>query len=82
MSVKIETGKYYRAKKPVRCLDGGFNDRRILWVSRDGTQVQYDSPSVGNGRRYPTVPLEKFLKWVGKEITQDEYMNTAKEEKP
>jgi hypothetical protein len=82
MSVKIEAGKFYRAKKPVRCLDGGFNDRRILWVSRDGTHVQYDSPSVCNGRRYPTVPLEKFLKWVGKEITQEEYMNTVKEEKP
>jgi len=76
MSQKIEARKFYRAKKPVRCSDGGFNDRCVLWVSTDGQKVQYDSPTVGNGRHYPTVTLEKFLKWMGKEITKEEYLNT------
>ena len=75
--LKIERGKYYRAKKPVRCLDGGFNDRVILWVSGDRQKVQYDSPTIGNGRHYPIVPIERFLKWAGKEITKEEYENTC-----
>jgi len=74
---KIEVGKYYRAKKPLKCADGGFNDRYILWVSLDGTKVQYNSYTVADGRHYPTVPIEKFLKWAGKEITKEEYMNTC-----
>ena len=72
--LKIEAGKYYRAKKPLKCLDGGFNDRVILWISKDGTKVQYDGYSVNIGRQYPTVPFNKFLKWAGKEITRDEYI--------
>ena len=75
--LKIEAGKYYRAKKPLRCLDGGFNDRKVLWMSTDGTKVQYNSYSVGFGSHYPTVSIEKFQKWVGKEITKEEYMNTG-----
>lgn len=74
--LKIEAGKFYRAKKPTKCEDGGFNDRHVLYVSRDGNRVQYDSPTIGQNRHYPTIELEKFLKWVGKEITKDEYMNT------
>ncbi len=79
MSLKIEVGKFYRAKKPKKCLDGGFNDRRVLWVRPDGTKIQYDSYSVANGRNYPTVTLEKFQQWAGKEITKEEYMNTKSE---
>jgi hypothetical protein len=75
--LKIEAGKCYRSKKPVKCLDGGFNDRRVLWVSHDGSKVQYDSPTIGQNRHYPTIVLEKFLKWAGKEITNTEYMNTS-----
>lgn len=73
----VKVGFYYRAKKPKRCGDGGFNDRRVLWLSRDRTQVQYDSYTVADGRRYPTVEMAKFLNWVEKEITKEEYMNTG-----
>jgi len=73
----LKAGAYYRAKKPRKMYDGGFNDRRILWISADREKVQYDSPTVGNGRHYPTVPTERFLKWVGKEITKEDYIDTS-----
>jgi len=73
---EIIIGHFYRAKKPIKCADGGFNDRRVLWISEDHTKVQYDSYSVGIGRNYPTISMEMFLKWAGKEITKEEYMNT------
>ena len=74
----LKLGCYYRAKKPQRVADGGFNDRKILWISEDLRQIQYDSYTVGLGRHYPTVPIEKFLNWVGKEITKEDYMNEVK----
>jgi len=73
----LKAGSYYRAKKPRKVIDGGFNDRRILWISADRTKVQYDSPTVAFARHYPTVPIEKFLKWVGTEITKEDYMDTT-----
>jgi hypothetical protein len=76
---EILDGYFYRAKKPVKVEDGGYNDRRVLWV--DHNRVQYDSPTIGNGRHYPTIPMEKFLSWVGKEITQEDYMNTTNKPK-
>jgi hypothetical protein len=75
----LKAGCYYRAKKPRRLFDGGFNDRKILWISKDGEKVQYDSPTIGIGRHYPTVSMERFLKWVGKEITKEDYINTSGE---
>ena len=75
--LKLEVGKYYRAKKPKKCTDGGYNDRRIIWISMDWRAIQYDSPTVGNGRHYPTIPIEKFQLWAGKEITKEDYMNTS-----
>ena len=77
--LKLEARKYYRAKKPRRIYDGGYNDRHVLWISKDGRSIQYDSPSIGIGRSYPTIPIEKFLAWVGKEITNEDYMNTSRE---
>jgi len=73
----LKAGAYYRAKKPRKVIDGGFNDRRILWISADREKVQYDSPTVVFARHYPTVSTERFLKWVGKEITKEDYMNTG-----
>ncbi len=78
----IHAGKYYRAKNPRRTLDGGYNDRRIIYVSRDRRHVQYDSYTVANGRNYPIILMEKFLSWAGKEITKEEYMNTGEAETP
>ena len=74
--LKLEAGKFYRGKKPRRMDDGGYNDRYVLYISKDGRQVQYDSPTINNGRNYPFTPTEKFLLWAGKEITSEEYMNT------
>lgn len=73
----IQAGRFYRAKKPRRCVDGGFNDRKVLWISRDRTRVQYDSYTVADGRHYPTVEMEKFWAWVGKEITKEQYKDTT-----
>ncbi len=47
-------------------------------MNEDKTKVQYDSPTIGNGRHYPTTTMEKFLKWAGKEITKEEYLEVKK----
>jgi len=73
----IIAGHYYRAAKPRKCLDGGYNDRGVLWINDRHDKVQYDGPAVATGRHYPTIPMEKFLKWVGSEITKEQYMNTT-----
>lgn len=81
--LKIEAGKYYRAKSPRKCDDGGYNDRHVLWmgerkIGRNWVQaVQYDSPAISNGRNYPYTSLEAFLKWAGREITSEQYMDTT-----
>ena len=31
--------------------------------------VQYNSPSVKFGKKYPTIPASKFLKWAAKNVT-------------
>lgn len=68
----IQVGKTYRAKKPTRyfyfSVGEVFNDRTVLWISPDRTKVQYDGPAVKMGRHYPTVPMDKFVKWAGQQI--------------
>ena len=68
----IKTGKTYRAKRPKRlAFTNAHNDRTVLWMSSVGsisTKVQYNSPAVHIGRRYPIVPMEKFLKWASHEV--------------
>lgn len=32
--------------------------------------IQYDSPSVKNGKNYPTIPASKFIKWAAKNVTE------------
>ena len=70
----IIIGKVYEAKRP--SLVGNIftpfvNDRQIRWISDDRLLVQYDSPTVKNGRNYPTITIEKFLKWVGRDVTTE-----------
>lgn len=60
----IKVGKTYRAKRFKAGPFGGTNDRLVLWVSRDKTQVQYDSDTVTTGRHYPKVSMEAFIKWA------------------
>ncbi len=83
MEVKdIIPNHFYRAKKPRRIIDGGYDDRRVLWISQSQDKVQYDSPTLDMGRHYPTIPMERFLKWVGREITREDYMLTDGKKNP
>ena len=62
----IVKGRTYRVKKPAN--SGGLvNDRQVVYVS--ATSVQYDGPTVGFGRHYPTVSREKFEAWAGEDVT-------------
>ena len=31
--------------------------------------VQYDSPSIKNGKNYPSIPSSKFIKWTAKNVS-------------
>jgi len=62
----LVVGATYRGKRFVEGPFGGNNDRYILWMS--DTKVQYDSDTVRDGANYPTVPIEKFLKWAKKRV--------------
>lgn len=70
-AVDIMPRRVYEAKRPAAA--SGFpplyNDRQVQWVSSDRTLVQYDSPTIRDGRRYPTTTMEKFLKWAGQDVT-------------
>lgn len=68
----LKVGRVYRAKRPrvVHTLGGSYiNDRQILYISPFEKTIQYDSPKVGFGSRYPVISVEKFLKWAAKDIT-------------
>jgi len=62
----IKVGHTYRAKRFMEYPFGGNNDRYILFIGRD--TVQYDSDTVKDGRQYPQVPMERFLKWDKSEV--------------
>ena len=64
----IKEGRTYRAKKPANCK-GFFNDRTVIYVGH--FDVQYDGPAVSNGSHYPSVTKEKFLKWAGRDVTDE-----------
>jgi len=68
--MELEVGRCYRAKRP--SMSGFYvNDRMILHISLSGEFVQYDSPSVAHGRKYPTVTREKFEKWASHDVTDE-----------
>lgn len=70
----LKVGRVYRAKRPrvVHTLGGSYiNDRQILSISPFEETIQYDSPKVGFGSKYPVISVEKFLKWAAKDITDD-----------
>lgn len=66
--LELIVGNTYRGKRPAHSC-GHVNDQQILWISACKTLVQYDSPSVRAGCRYPQVTVGKFLKWAGEDIT-------------
>ena len=61
----------YEAKKPatVGVFERLLNDRMIIWIGVD--TVQYDSPTVRQGRRYPTTTKKAFMKWAGRDVTTE-----------
>ena len=66
----FKVGQTYAAKKPRKIflgLSSYWNDRQILWVGTDS--IQYDSPTINDGRKYPTTTLEVFRKWAGENVT-------------
>lgn len=66
----IMPGRCYEAKRPARIgWPPLYNDRQVKWVSSLRAEVQYDSPAVADGRHYPKVSMEKFLKWTGRDVT-------------
>jgi hypothetical protein len=70
--IELMVGRVYPAKKPSSIYLGltpYYNDRQILWIGL--TEVQYDSPAVKTGQRYKTVSKEAFLKWVGRDVTDE-----------
>lgn len=73
----IKVGHWYEAKR-FRCLMNGRpnNDRQIVWIGESYVgekMVQYDSDTVKMGHHLPTIPMETFLKWVAKEITEERH---------
>lgn len=61
-------GHVYEAKRPITA--GGYvSDREIVWINAD--EVQYDSPSVPNGRRLPRVSHAEFRNWAARDITDE-----------
>ena len=68
--MELKVGRCYRAKRPA--MAGlHVNDRSILYISPSGELVQYDSPSVPNGRKYPTIKHEKFEAWASHDVTDE-----------
>lgn len=73
----LKVGHVYSAKRPKEYdFPPLLGDRQILWLGKgfddkEGwtTFVQYDSPSVRNGRNYPKITAQKFLKWADKDVT-------------
>ena len=66
----LNVGVWYRAKKP-KVITVGFssepNDRQIIWMGNGF--VQYDGPSVKNGKKFPKITVDKFMKWAASELT-------------
>lgn len=64
----IRVGLTYRAKRPQKQYGEVVDDRYVLYVSPDRQIVQYDSQTVRNGRHYPKVSMERFLRWARCEV--------------
>jgi hypothetical protein len=62
----LKLGRTYRGKHPAKNLLGDYNDRTIIYLGN--YQVQYDSISVRDNCHYPTITIEKFLKWADREV--------------
>jgi len=64
----LKVGHLYRGKR-FREFLGLTNDRVIIYLGRDA--VQYDSHTVRQGRHFPQVTVEAFLKWASHEVEEE-----------
>jgi len=78
----IVVGGLYRAKRPARCSNGEMNDRVVIYIGRLGLDLQYDSYSIPNGRHYPRVDMDKFLRWASHRINEDGTPWSAADQNP
>lgn len=69
----IIVGHVYSAKRKQVSLSGFLNDREVRWISVDRSEVQYDSPApfVKIGAKLPTVSMERFLKGIVADVTDE-----------
>jgi hypothetical protein len=72
---KFKVGQVWRAKRPVEVggslfEPGYINDRVIKHVGM--FSIQYDGPSIKNGRHYPSVTHEQFARWAGRLLDEKE----------
>lgn len=69
--MELIVGHTYEAKRPkkIGVVDPLMDDRMIVWIGL--AEVQYDSPSVRFGRRLPKVSKEAFLRWAGRDVTNE-----------
>lgn len=67
----IQIGRVYSAKRSsaLGFFEPLLNDRAVRWIDSGRTLVQYDGPSVAQGRKYPVVTMEKFLSWARADVT-------------
>ena len=67
----LKLNRVYCSKRPkkVGVYQDLYDDRQVFYLSE--TLVQYDSPTVRNGRKYPFTTIEKFLKWADKDVTDE-----------
>lgn len=67
----LKVNHCYSAKRPQEAglFDDRLNDRQILYINLLDRVVQYDSPTVRNGRQYPKTSIESFLKWAAADVT-------------
>ena len=66
----LKIGRAYRAKRPAPAGPISLvNDRQIKWL--DASTLQYDSPSVAEGRHFPRVSIESFLEWASHDVTDE-----------
>jgi hypothetical protein len=71
-SADIAVGKLYRGKRPRKNFwTGDYDDRVVLYIDRLRTTVQYDSVAIRDGRHYPKVTMERFLKWAKHEVSPE-----------
>ena len=71
--MEIIRGHIYRAKRPKPA--GGifapvFNDRVVVYINPLSERVQYDSPTVRRGWKYPTTSRVQFETWAGSDVTE------------